>query len=97
MDRNVLGERLRERCESAVQAAIKAVEEASDGRWIAESEWPVREIFQQLTVDCYREILQWRVNAQPSASQAAFSPCGQPGGGAARQGHAQGSCAHGRR
>ena len=83
MDRKVLEAQLRQRCESAVQEAIKAVEGASDGRWIAESEWPVRGIFQQLTVDCYGMILQSRVDAQPSASQAAFSPCGQRGRGAA--------------
>jgi hypothetical protein len=88
MDRKVLEARLRERCESAVESAVKAVEEASDGRWIAESEWPVREIFQQLTVDCYAMILQSRVDAQPSAKQAAFSPCGKSRGGAARQGPA---------
>ena len=85
MDRNVLKQRMRERFEAAMAAAFKAVEEAPDGQWITGSEWAVREAFQALTAECFREILQGRIDTEPSASQAAFFPCGKPGGGAAQQ------------
>ena len=97
MDRNVLKARMRERFEATLEAAIKAVEAAPDGQWIAGSEWQVRDAFQALTADCYREIVQSRVDAQPSAKQAAFSPSGNAGRGTARQGSASGSRADGRR
>jgi hypothetical protein len=90
MDRKVLEAQLRQRCEAAMQASIKAVESAPDGQWIAGSEWEIRDIFQKLTQDCYRDIVQSRIDVQPSASQAAFSPSGRRGGGPARQGPAQG-------
>jgi hypothetical protein len=78
MDRNVLKARMRQRFESVMDEALKAVEEAPDGQWIAGSEWQIRDTFQRLTADCYREIVQSRIDAQPSASQAAFSPSRQP-------------------
>jgi hypothetical protein len=52
------------------------VEQAPDGRWIAASEWQVRDIFQRLTRDCYQAMLQAKADAHPTASQAAFSPGG---------------------
>ena len=97
MDRNVLKTRMRERVEATMEAAFKAVEEAPDGQWIAASEWEVRDAFQSLTAECFREILQARIDAEPSASQAAFSPCGKPGGGAQRQGGSPGPGADRRR
>lgn len=97
MDRNVLKAHLRERFESTMEAALQAVEQAPDGQWIAGSEWQIRDTFQQLTADCYREIVQSRIDAQPSATQAAFSPSGKPGRGAARQGRTSGPRADGRR
>jgi hypothetical protein len=97
MDRKVLESRLRGRCELAVQAAIQAVEAAPDGQWIAGSEWQVRDIFQRLTADCYGEMVQSRIDALPSEGQAAFSPSGEPGTGAAQQGRASGPGADRRR
>ena len=97
MDRKVLKNRMRERFEAAMEAAFKAVEEAPDGQWIAGSEWEIRDVFQTLTAECFREILQGRIDAEPSASQAAFSPGGQPGRGAQRQRGSPGAGADRRR
>jgi hypothetical protein len=55
-------------------SALKAVDAAPDGKWIAASEWEVRDIFQKLTADCFGEMIQRRIDHLPSASQAAFSP-----------------------
>ena len=78
MDKKVLESRLRERYEQTMKAAMKAVEESADGQWIAGSEWEVREAFQKLAADCYREIMQERIDAS-SAGQTTFSPSGKPG------------------
>src|SRR4051794_10691516 len=86
MDKEVLRRRLRERFEAALDGAVAAVEGAPDGQWIAGSEWQVREVFQELMADCFRDVLQARADAHPTASQAAFSPSGSsgpPGGGGA--------------
>lgn len=85
MDMKVLSPKLRKRFESTVAAAVKAVEEAPDGQWLSGSEWQVREAFQELMADCYREIVQARLDATPSAKQAAFSPSGPARRNAARQ------------
>jgi hypothetical protein len=74
MDKDVLEQRLRERCDQALAAARAAVEQAPDGQWIAASEWEVRGIFQELTRDCYQLMLQARADQHPAAEQAAFSP-----------------------
>lgn len=96
MDKEVLKRRLTERFHETLDAAIKAVDEAPDGQWIAASEWEVRDIFQKLTADCFGQLIQKRIDQLPSASQAAFSP----GGGRtahAGQGKAPGAGADRRR
>lgn len=85
MDRNVLKDRMRAKFDAAMDEALKSVEEAPDGQWIAESEWRVREVFQSLTAECFREALQMRISADPSAKQAAFSPSGKSGRQVAKQ------------
>jgi hypothetical protein len=85
MDRNVLKTRMRERFEAAMEATLKAVEDAPDGQWIAGSEWQVREVFERLTAECFREAMQGRIDAQASAKQASFSPDGKSGSGVAQQ------------
>lgn len=80
MDKEVLKRQLTERCQHALDEALRAVDEAPDGQWIAASEWEVRDIFQKLTADCFGQMIQERVDRLPSASQAAFSPDGQSGG-----------------
>jgi hypothetical protein len=85
MDRNVLKDRMLAKFDAVLDESLKAVEGASDGQWIAESEWRVRELFQSLTAECFREALQMRIDAERSAKQAAFSPSGKSGTGAAKQ------------
>jgi hypothetical protein len=74
MDKEVLKRRLTERFQQSLDCALEAVDEAPDGKWIAASEWEVREIFQKLTADCFGQMIQRRMDQLPSASQAAFSP-----------------------
>src|SRR5580658_10093343 len=74
MDKEVLKRQLTERCQQALDEALRAVDEAPDGQWIAASEWEVRDIFQKLTADCFGQLVQRRMDHLPSASQAAFSP-----------------------
>lgn len=76
MDKEVIKRRLTERFQQslAAAAALAAVEAAPDGQWIAASEWQVRDVFQKLTAECYQEMVQGRIDAEPSASRAAFSP-----------------------
>ena len=74
MDKEVLKRQLTERFQETLDAAIKAVDAAPDGQWIAGSEWEVRDIFQQLTADCFGQMIQTRIDRLPSASQSAFSP-----------------------
>lgn len=97
MDRNVLKDRMRSKFDAAMEKALQSVEEAPDGQWIAESEWRVREVFQSLTAECFREALQMRIDAEPSAKQAAFSPSGKFGDGAAKQRRSRGTGADRRR
>lgn len=85
MDKEVLKRQLTERCQRALDEALRAVDEAPDGQWIAASEWEVRDIFQKLTADCFGQMIQDRMDRLPSASQAAFSP-GGPAGRIAAQG-----------
>ncbi len=96
MDKDVLKLQLTERCQQALDEALRAVDEAPDGQWIAASEWEVRDIFQRLTADCFGRMIQGRVDRLPSASQAAFSPGGRIVGSAA-QGNSPGAGADGRR
>ena len=76
MGKEVLERRLDELCRQAMAEARAAVEQAPDGRWIAASEWQVRDIFQRLTRECYQAMLQAKADAHPAAAQAAFSPGG---------------------
>jgi hypothetical protein len=80
MDKEVLKRQLTERCQQALDEALRAVDEAPDGQWIAASEWEVRDIFQKLTADCFGRMIQQRIDRLPSASQAAFSPGGRRDG-----------------
>ena len=71
MDRDALKRSLTDQFEQSLDKALDAVEQAPDGRWIAGSEWQVREIFQKLMGDCYQQMLQAKMDAAP---QAAFPP-----------------------
>jgi len=75
MDKAVLKAALTRKFHEALEGACKAVDKAPDGAWIAASEWEVRELFQRLTAECYQELIQQRIDAQPPPkTEAAFSP-----------------------
>jgi hypothetical protein len=78
MDKEVRKQELMARAALAADEAISAVEQAPEGQWIAGSEWQIREIYQRLMGESFREILQARINAHPTAELAAFSPSRQP-------------------
>ncbi len=86
MDKDVLKKRLMASCEAHLDKAMAAVESAPEGQWIAASEWAVREAFQDLTRECFQDLVQARVNAAPSSKQTAFSP--SRGSGSSGQGPA---------
>jgi hypothetical protein len=88
MDRQGLKRRLRGKLEAALDQAMDAVESAPDGRWIAGSEWAVRGAFQGLMRDCFQEIIQAKVDSDPSAAPGSFSPGARPRSGGAVQGRA---------
>lgn len=73
MDRDAIKRKLKEQFDLSLDKALDAVEQAPDGRWIAASEWQVREIFQKLMAESYQQMLQAKMDAAP---QAAFSPSG---------------------
>ena len=88
MDRQGLKRRLRDKVEAALDRAMDAVQAAPDGRWIAGSEWAVRGAFQDLMRDCFREIVQAKVDSDPAAAAGSFSPGARPGPDGAVQGRA---------
>ena len=73
MDRDAIKRELTEQFQQSLDEAIEAVERAPDGRWIAASEWQIREVFQKLTAEAFQRILQAKLDA---AESAAFSPSG---------------------
>lgn len=93
MDRESIKRKLKAQFEQSLDEALDAVEKAPDGRWIAASEWQVREIFQKLTARSYQQMLQAKMDA--AAPQAAFSPSRPEQ--AKEQGKAAGPRAHRRR
>jgi hypothetical protein len=99
MDQQALKRQLRAKFEATMDQALAAVETAPDGQWIAASEWAVRDAFQGLMRECFQEIVQAKIDSDPAASAASFSPGERaPGhGGAAIQGRAPGRRAHRRR
>ena len=74
MDRQALRRQLRSKLDSVLERAMDAVEAAPDGRWIAGSEWAVREAFAELTKECFQAIVQARIDADSAASGGSFSP-----------------------
>ena len=95
MDREAIKRELTEQFQQSLDEAMDAVQRAPDGRWIAASEWQIREIFQKLMAESFQRILQAKLDAADPVPSAAFSPCGA--GGAAEQGKARTGCALRRR
>lgn len=83
MDRDVLMHQMTERFQELYSQALDAVERAPDGQWISASEHAFRDVFLQLMKESYQAALQARIDAHPTARQAAFSPCRPSGSGPA--------------
>jgi hypothetical protein len=93
MDREAIKHELTEQFQQSLEQALDAVERAPDGRWIAASEWQIREIFQRLMQQSFQKLLQAKLEA---ADEAAFSPS-RPAAQAAQQRAARRGCSDGRR
>lgn len=78
MDREVLLYQMTERFQELYGEALDALERAPDGQWISASEFAFRDAFLQLMKESYEAAIQTRIDAHPTADQAAFSPC-EPG------------------
>lgn len=74
MDREVLMYEMTERFQALYGEALDALEKAPDGAWISTSEFAFRDAFQALMAESYQAALQSRIDAHPTAAQAAFSP-----------------------
>lgn len=88
MDRQGLKRQLHAKVEAALDKAMDAVEAAPDGQWIAGSEWAVRGAFQELMRECFQEIVQAKIEADPDAAAGSFPPGAGPASGGAVQGRA---------
>jgi len=74
MDREVLMHQMTDRFQELYSQALDALERAPDGQWIAASEFAFRDAFLQLMKESYQTAVQARIDADPAAQQAAFSP-----------------------
>ncbi len=74
MDRDVLMHQMRERFEEEFSKALQALEDAPDGHWIEASEMAFREAALIVGREGLELALQARVDADPTAQAAAFSP-----------------------
>ena len=89
MDREVLMHQMTDRFQELYSQALDALDRAPDGQWIAASEFAFRDAFLQLMKESYQTALQARIDADPTAQQAAFSPsppCDDESAGPAQQG-----------
>jgi len=97
MDREVLMHQMTERFQEAFGKALDKLERAPDGQWIAASEFAFRDVFFELVKECYQKALQDKIDAHPTAQQAAFSPsepCASRPPPSAEQGPASGERPH---
>lgn len=76
MDREALLHQMTERFQELYNQALDALDQAPDGQWIAASEFAFRDAFLELMKESYQEAMQAKVDAHPTARQAAFSPSG---------------------
>jgi len=74
MDREVLMHQMTERFQELYSEALDALEAAPDGQWISASEFAFRDAFLDLMKEGYQMALQAKIDAHPTAGQAAFSP-----------------------
>ncbi len=76
MDRDVLMHQMRERFEEEFGKALKALEDAPDGQWIEASEMAFRDAALTVAREGLELAVQAKVDADPTAQAAAFSPSG---------------------
>lgn len=79
MDKDVLMHEMTERFQELYAKALESLDQASEGRWIAESEWAFRDVFQQLMRESYQAALQSKIDAHPCEQGGSFSPSGSSG------------------
>ena len=79
MDHDVLMDQMEERFREEFAKALKALEDAPDGHWIEASEMAFRDAALIVGREGFELALQARVDADPTAQAAAFSPS-EPGG-----------------
>ena len=76
MDREVLMYQMTERFQELYSQALDALERASEGQWIAASEFAFRDAFIDLMRDRYHASDQARIDTHPPAHAASYSPSG---------------------
>jgi hypothetical protein len=74
MDRDVLMHQLQERFREEFSKALDALDNAPDGHWIDASEMAFRDAALTLAREGLELAVQAKVDADPSAQSAAFSP-----------------------
>jgi len=79
MDKDVLMHHMTERFQELYAKALESLDQAGEGRWIAESEWAFRDVFQQLMRESYQAALQGKIDAHPCEQNGSFSPSGPRG------------------
>lgn len=94
MDKDVLMHQMTERFQELYAKALASLDQAGEGRWIAESEWAFRDVFQQLMRESYQAALQGKIDAHPCEQRGSFSPSG-PGGRADADGRCIERCSPG--
>jgi hypothetical protein len=70
IDPEAFVQQMRQRMEESLRRVAQAVNDARDGTWINDSEWPVFHEFNDLRRDAFEAALQMRADAAASA----FSP-----------------------
>ena len=79
MDHDVLIHQMKERFEEEFSKALQALENAPDGHWIDASEMAFRDAALTVAREGLELALQAKVDADPTAQAAAFSPSGPSG------------------
>ncbi len=79
MDRDVLMHQMEDRFREEFSKALDALEDAPDGHWIEASEMAFRDAALAVAREGLELAVQAKVDADPTAQAASFSPSG-PGG-----------------
>ena len=76
MDHNVLMHQMEDRFREEFAKALQALEDAPDGHWIDASEMAFRDAALTVAREGLELAVQARIDAEPTAQAAAFSPSG---------------------